>query len=553
MLIDQVHGPWEGSDGGLATIHLRFRLESVARSDPQFRLWAREPVCGSSVGNESNPVCGTSGGYAFDGVPLLQDPFWCQLPSGFNTGLIQQFAPRVNFTTRYENVTSDAFPQNCGSTSESLYIRHESYNNSDNADLFGDYAVDICMPNITFPWKVTDSRQDFSEELYLNITLGEVCEQCDYAYNGIPGNYMFKVTLNTSAGYFELPNYMNNQLPGPLLDGRPTQYCGDLCVPQGYLYTDSVLTSASDTFNNIEKRVSPSLQDSTSNGPLLYITLALFGYGSYLDINHTTTETYLGGDSSWEGCIDMIPLAGLLGGLAATSGITNGLSNCVDADQDKNYQQQIVMSYLWMFAANAHGQSPTGNDLENAFTAAAFLSFDEWALAGGADVETVKVVWCSGIDLQTSAMSRASMILISLLLGLYLASLLALSLFAARVPRWTNQLDSFAMMRIGASIADRLPLKLADQVDKVKILDELPGWIGDTIGADDVAENGTKDGKDEENRKRSQVGELGLGGWFPLKRDRKYQCYATDSGDRSSSDARNRNGYSRAPNEPEID
>ena len=72
------------------------------------------------------------------------------------------------------------------------------------------------------PWKTTRARQDFSEELYINITGG---------FNQ-PGGF-YRVTVKTTAGYFELPNYMNNLAPGPLLEQAPDYLCGSDCESEG--------------------------------------------------------------------------------------------------------------------------------------------------------------------------------------------------------------------------------------------------------------------------------------------------------------------------------
>lgn len=87
------------------------------------------------------------------------------------------------------------------------------------------------------PWTNTRNRQDFSEELFLNVTFNHNLRYALHEYDPqrILNLAMFRVTVNTTAGYFELPNYMNGQLPGPLLDNLTGQLCGSDCVPQGNL------------------------------------------------------------------------------------------------------------------------------------------------------------------------------------------------------------------------------------------------------------------------------------------------------------------------------
>lgn len=78
------------------------------------------------------------------------------------------------------------------------------------------------------PWQATRDRQDFSEELFLSISFDGTSYM---PVNETPNRQktLYKITLHTTAGYFELPNYMNGELPGPLLDYDPTKHCGDDC------------------------------------------------------------------------------------------------------------------------------------------------------------------------------------------------------------------------------------------------------------------------------------------------------------------------------------
>ncbi|KAJ5421522.1 hypothetical protein N7491_009967 [Penicillium cf. griseofulvum] len=83
-----------------------------------------------------------------------------------------------------------------------------------------------------------------------------------------------------------------------------------------------------------------------------------------------------------------------------------------------------------------------------------------------------------GTDQQVPHISLAGIIFVSVLLVVDLLCLLALALYSASIPRWTGTLDSFAMLRIGASISDKTPLLATQHVDRIKALDATPGWIG---------------------------------------------------------------------------
>ncbi|CAG8138077.1 unnamed protein product [Penicillium salamii] len=181
---------------------------------------------------------------------------------------------------------------------------------------------------------------------------------------------------------------------------------------------------------------------------------------------------------------------------------------------------RIVMSYIYLFTGEERyhgygaGTSPSAKRIEDAFNAAAFIATDLWmqqAITGYIGETEGTLNWDLGVDQQVPDISKAGMILISILLGVYLFCILGLSLYVAWTPRWTNQLDSFAMMRIGSAAPGRFPLRLAHNPDEVKDLDELPGWIGGTA--------------DVERHKTGHVYNLGLGGEESLKMKRRYHCY----------------------------
>lgn len=151
--------------------------------------------------------------------------------------------------------------------------------------------------------------------------------------------------------------------------------------------------------------------------------------------------------------------------------------------------------------------------LANAFTAGAFLANQAWLEnnLGEENQRTLTVSYDLGEDTVVPSISLAGLIVISVLLAVYLVALCAVAVYASRYPRWTSHLDSFAMMRIGAAVGDRVPLLVGEHVDKIAVLDEIPGWVGDETGADE------------------EVGRLGLGAKRRLDGIRPYVCYTGDN------------------------
>ena len=270
-----------------------------------------------------------------------------------------------------------------------------------------------------------------------------------------------------------------------------------------------------------EDPVSPIALESVSNkGPLLTVAMALFGEGSFLANHVAWPQVYnayngnsLSEDSSAPNnsgaCFDLAPMGSLLPGSASTptGGRSFNAMNCISKTTSglNNSNTEIEMvGFVKMFQ---YGEEL----LSNAFTAAAFIANQAWmfnAVEPGS--HTLSIKYDHGSDSQVPVISRAGLIIISTLLGLDLLSLLVMALYATFYPRWTNQLDAFTMMRLGAAMADKVPLLIGRRTDKIEALDEIPGWIGDTAQEDE------------------EIGHLALGAPVMVNKKRRYECYSGD-------------------------
>ncbi|KAM3417346.1 hypothetical protein BST61_g5597 [Cercospora zeina] len=170
------------------------------------------------------------------------NPYFAQLPVGTHTGVIKQFLPRINSSVRWDSVSAEAMPANCATITDAFYVHYSNSTwppESDRNLIDGapnTWSIEACMPGnqSASPWQGTYRRQDFTEELYLNISvmgydwLGAYGKPPDSPFFG----GIFKVTSNTTAGYFELPNHMNGRKAGRLIDDDPQDLCGSNCMPQ---------------------------------------------------------------------------------------------------------------------------------------------------------------------------------------------------------------------------------------------------------------------------------------------------------------------------------
>lgn len=229
-------GTAKGRDTNFITTFTQNALLTASNVEPQSQLWqgsgftcgtlgivecGLDPTCLNEIQHYFDTTCGQ--GNTLGNLSILVDPFLAELPNGFSSGLIRQFIPRINSTANYESIPASEWPTGCDQLPGAFFADYSDvvfYNTTRDVK----WAIQTCMPaDLTqSPWKTTRARQDFSEELYINITGGSF--QPDGFY---------RVTVKTTAGYFELPNYMNNLAPGPLLEQAPDYLCGSDCQSEG--------------------------------------------------------------------------------------------------------------------------------------------------------------------------------------------------------------------------------------------------------------------------------------------------------------------------------
>lgn len=245
MLMDFTHLFSESNQdtSGTIVVLTREALKTSTPSTPMAQIWPGAGISCNYTGDisaEGLSFCDTGPnlGNAFN-IPDLysvgdypSDPFFAELPFGFNTGVLQQFLPRINSTSQYETINSTQWPTGCDQP-QAFYAR---YSNASAGGDDGDcnlWSIEACMPGnmVQTPWKSTRDRQDFSETLYLNATLND-CDNFQNSNVAVDQANYYRVTINTTAGYFELPNYMNGGVAGPLLDKDPTSLCGANCPTQ---------------------------------------------------------------------------------------------------------------------------------------------------------------------------------------------------------------------------------------------------------------------------------------------------------------------------------
>ena len=161
-------------------------------------------------------------------------------------------------------------PDDCGTAPGSFYVSYSNTSSDGNAS----WSLTACMPSDQriSPWKAVRTRQDFSETLYLELSVNGY-EVSGWEYGQLNGG-VFRITANTTAGFFELPNYMNGGLAGPLLDGNLSDFCDIHCEAQGYddggIY-DHNLTSRDTTASISNQTISSYAFGTVMNLSLIHI------------------------------------------------------------------------------------------------------------------------------------------------------------------------------------------------------------------------------------------------------------------------------------------
>jgi len=204
----------------------------------------------------------------------LSNPFLAQLPVGYHTGVIKQYIPRINSTVRWETLPPAGMPVGCGEMPDSFYVHYANSTLPSEASLgyIGgqprNWSIQACMPGnqSMSAWNDTYKRQDFTEVLYLKIFVMGYEDDLGptQSFDSPTTSGVFKITADTTAGYFELPNYMNGGQAGPLIEGVPDDddHCGYDCERQVY------------GSGTVSPRAVPPVSNFQSNGSLSLSTVS---------------------------------------------------------------------------------------------------------------------------------------------------------------------------------------------------------------------------------------------------------------------------------------
>ncbi|PYH32803.1 uncharacterized protein BO87DRAFT_361993 [Aspergillus neoniger CBS 115656] len=371
--------------------------------------------------------------------------FVSALQNGTNTGVLRQHAIRLNSTSACETVHSSEFPQTC--SGDRPFVTNLTA--PDTLD------IRICAPG-TFgqtPWTRSRDRQDISEELWIDV----VQQITDFSASAEQSNFTLKCTTNTTRGYFEISNYKNGNNPGPLLEKWPSQevlkhdfndYLGvddDYAIPS-VVDNDTTTLSPSnlpDPFN---------YEDLYAAGPLMTSALALFGNQSFLNAASYAITTNTTRSALFSICqFNALPFTRLSLTSFSTAGDTcEDLLWDIDRSSDDYWYQYLMNTiYIWIASFNDTQSAATALDMATYFANEAVLTStatQDWSY------NSRSIYFDSGTVLVKPKWSLAGVIVISVLIGLQILCLCLIVFYCHSVPTWTDSLDAFAMLRMGAEV-----------------------------------------------------------------------------------------------------
>ena len=463
-------------------------------SDKQPYLWSTE---GSNLNITS--VALTIGADVTNFGRLPTNLYTSTFPVGTDSGLVRQLALRLNSSISCNLVAESNFPSSCPGQNP-FSQRYTNVNNNSDPNPFDPvksshsnstkFVIRTCAPGdvAKTPWSGVRHRQDIFEEFWLDVQYTPLPDT-------LSSNFTQYCRGNSTLGYFELPNYWNGHKAGDLFDEIPNANGNNV----SYYELDELFYNGTPNVTG-----TPEVP-----GPLMTSVLAVFGNNSFFNTvasysNYSSSDDLL--------CRQLrVPFSelyddGVVNLNRAGSRWWNQSSSELSCDSTNSTDTFLNALFQWLPNFGDPLKATAALTLANYLSNNALLNLVT-------ESDSFPLVYDPGMDLQKFAMPLPAMIVISILLAVQLVGLAALAIYASRDNTWTESLDSFAMLRLGASIAEDIPMISSLKSKEAKVLDEKAGWIGDA-------------GEEGKGIRR-----LVLGGSEGVKEENLYQIIPSDKRD----------------------
>jgi hypothetical protein len=196
-------------------------LASISIDESQSNLWsvnATYDVNPFAFGREFDSQSKSLRYRVFQSIDipdLRPDFFVAGLPVGTTTGVLRQHLMRLNSSLSCKEIDPNDFPAPCPGD-RPFVVSWEGVIDTD---------VRICVPgNYTaVPWTLSRSRQEYTEEMYIDIKDNNIPSNTEWDSANPPFNTSSTIccTATTTRGYYELGNDWNDNTYGPLLEQWP--------------------------------------------------------------------------------------------------------------------------------------------------------------------------------------------------------------------------------------------------------------------------------------------------------------------------------------------
>ena len=453
------------SMGNYSKIVQAVTKNTISAKLPSSTNFTRLP--GSSNPTTANSESSTAS-WDSTGASFLATPFFtASYPVIIDTGQYRVYALRLNSSLQCDSIEPSEFPAPCGGSMpfETSYSNVNSLGSSLNSYPSSLFTFRVCLPGESSPWHGTNSRQEATEEFFLDFQYTKakehVTSENDDVNHPYPTtdpltNFTRRCRSSTTLGYFELPNNWNNHSAGPLDEGcfNSTLSCPELDASKD-----------EDGFTSL-----PS--------PLNVSIAAIFGNGTFFDTLSVAKDTV---DNYHELCLQLgQPFLGLTAP-ASNDGLWGSYSSFSDCQFSAQYSDYwpgklAETMYDWLINFRDLDSITTALSLTMSLSDKAIINQDLTEFIGNDIYNPL------GYSIMKPSMSKAAMILLSILILIQLLGLCSLAFYAHSRPTWTDSLNSFALLRLGAAMADDLPLISAIEAGELAMLDETCGWVGDSGG-----------------------------------------------------------------------
>ncbi|KAG7117611.1 hypothetical protein HYQ44_006236 [Verticillium longisporum] len=320
-------------------------------------------------------------------------------------------------------IAADEFPSNCPGQFPFL------------TDYTGNgISIRVCVPDGKDgkPWGAMRDRQDIEEEMYLDARLAS--DAGDATLNDDFQNLTILCVGRSTMGYFELGNLHNQEQPSELLaqwlDPDETDDFDDY-------FAESPLTSDS----NYDRRGTAS----SPSGPLQMAAEVLFGPQSY---QHTLFQLSRSTETSISGSLCSAPKPPMAGidYPGPPAWVESMAKTCNATSVSKESLTTEAYSFVRGFLSQESGSLALGVAMYLA-NEALLTSVDTDRAYGLRRIVDKPPVNFRGVDV-----SHASMIAVSVLLGVQVLLLIHLTQYTYTLGKGAGKLDASSILRMGAAV-----------------------------------------------------------------------------------------------------